>query len=143
MTNHIVDITTKESQMPNASKILCFTILLTLPHLNTCAQESVEENIILGEWARNKTECTRPELKFTETQLDIHINADGAPVTFEYKNIDYVQSPQHILVQLHARHPYSKTLDKNTLLFEIKNNDSILMQRLKIKNTEFVRCPTK
>jgi hypothetical protein len=133
----------KGSQMPNASKTLCFTMLLTLPYLSACAQESKKENIILGEWARSKAECTRPELKFTETQLDIHIDADGAPVAFEYKNIGYVQSPLRILVQLHARHPYSKTLDKNTLLFEIKNNNSISMQHLKIKNTEFVRCPTK
>jgi len=111
--------------------------------LNACAQESKKDNIILGEWARSKAECARPELNFSDTQLNIHIDADGAPTVFEYKNIGYVHSPQGVLVQLNARHPYTKTPDKNALLFEIKDKDTILMQHLKIKSTQFVRCPAK
>lgn len=129
--------------MSNASNRLCLTILLTLPYLSACAQEPRTENVILGEWARSKAECARPELTFTATQLDIHIDADGAPVAFEYKNVGYVANPPRVLVQLGARHPYSKTPDKNALLFEILDNNTISMQHLKIKNAQFVRCPTK
>ena len=129
--------------MQNASKILCLTMLLTLPHLNACAHESKEENIILGTWARSKAECASPELNFTETKLDVHIDADGAPVAFQYKNISYVQSPKRILIHLGTQHPYSKTSDKNTLIFEIVDNDTIALQLLKIKNPPFFRCTSK
>ncbi len=129
--------------MLNAKKTLCLIVLVALPYLNACADEPRPENIILGQWARSQAECAQPELSFSQTRLAVRIDADGAPTAFEYQNIAYVQSSGEVKVQLSARHPYSKTPEKNALSFKIEDNNTISMQHLRIKNAQFIRCQTK
>ncbi len=129
--------------MHRFSKTLWLTILMILLIATAYAQESRNEKIILGEWARTTVECRRPELKFTDKQVKIRIDADGSPVAFEYAHIRYITSPNHVLVQLNSRQPYSKTPDKTSLTFEIANSDTIRMQQRKNKSTQFIRCVAK
>jgi len=106
----------------------------------TYAQESRKDNVVLGEWARSGVECRHPELKFTKTQLNISVDVDGASTAYGYSNVRYVLNSQGVLVRLNEQHPYSKTSDKETLLFKVVNQDTIALQLLKNKTTQFVRC---
>ena len=126
--------------MSSYKKSIWWAILLVLPAMMACAQESPKENIVLGEWATSVAECKRPELKFADTQLDISVDADGVPTSFKYSNIRYVVDSQDLLVQLNERHPYSKTSDKEALRFKIVSHDTILLELLKNKTTQFGRC---
>lgn len=54
-----------------------------------CAQEAVNESTILGAWARDASECAIPELKFEPKKVTHSTDADGTPVRFVYKNVEY------------------------------------------------------
>ncbi len=113
---------------------------LALSSLTACAQESQVDNVALGAWARSQPECKNPELKFSATKLNISIDADGTPTSFEYPGISYQVNSQDLLVLLNKQHPYSKTPKKDALNFKILDKDTIALQQLKNKETLFVRC---
>lgn len=115
-------------------------MLLALACTAACAKELSQQNIAIGTWARTQSECSKPELKITETQLNISIDADGTPTSFNYPNVNYSVNSQDITIRLNSRHPYSKTADKESLHFKIIDKNTISLQQLKNKQTQFVRC---
>ncbi len=105
-----------------------------------CGQEAVNESPILGAWARDASECTIPELKFEPKKVTHSSDADGTPVRFVYKNVEYKLADGIVTVALHDVHSYAHTQDDQSLQFKLINADQIDLQRKKFGPVTFVRC---
>lgn len=105
-----------------------------------CAQEAVNESTILGAWARDASECAIPELKFEPKKVTHSTDADGTPVRFVYKNVEYKLADGIVTVSLHDVHSYGHTQDDRALQFKLVNANQIELQRKKFGPVTFVRC---
>lgn len=126
--------------MLNSGRISCAATLLLFAASAPCAQAHASEEFLIGAWARSQPECARPELTFSKTRLDIVIDADGQATSFAFPAIRYQLLSEQIAVSLGRRHPYSKTQDKQALLFNTVNHDTIALRKTKGGNTQFIRC---
>jgi len=104
------------------------------------ATANASVNKLLGKWARTSDDCAHPELTFAEKTAAIYLEADGAPTAFKYPKVTYVAAGDEVTVNLNARHPYGKAPQKQALQFIFKDNDHVLLQLLKQKSFDFVRC---
>ena len=97
-------------------------------------------NALMGQWARDKSACERPELIFKPTVVIIQIDADGKFVTFTYQRVFYRVDNAKISVSLKKKHPYGKTATDTGLQFLLKNDNGLDMLLLKGKTVAVVRC---
>lgn len=126
--------------MPNAKTTACKAILVFMFGTAQCVQARAVDEFLIGAWARSQPECTRPELTFGKTTLDIAIDADGQLISFAFPDIRYQQNAQQIAVNLGSPHPYSKTPEKKSLVFSRINHNTIALQKRKGGDTRFIRC---
>lgn len=113
---------------------------LTFACVVLCTQACAESGEIIGKWARNDSECVRPELVFNSTTARIQIDADGAPIAFDYSKVSYKENDHEVVVELFKNHPYGKTASKTSLNFELNKDGTISMLRAKNRKDSFVRC---
>lgn len=99
-----------------------------------------KQNALLGQWARERAECSRPELSFSPTSARIAMDADGAPIKFSYPKVRYLTQAGTVTIQLGKRHPFAQTPDKTALRFTIVDDDTVALSQSGPAATQFVRC---
>ena len=126
--------------VPQAFSKLVLATACALASFAACGQEALNENTILGSWARDASECARPELKFEPKKVTHSTDGDGTPVRFVYKNVDYKLADGIVTVSLHDVHAFAQTQDDRALQFKLINANQIDLQRKKFGAETFVRC---
>jgi hypothetical protein len=95
---------------------------------------------VLGSWARQASECQRPELVFKATSATIQTDADGQSVAFVYEAASYSGDGSNLVtVELGKPHPYGKTSSKTALTFRLDTADQIALAQAK-RFVPFQRC---
>jgi hypothetical protein len=95
---------------------------------------------VLGSWARQASECQRPELVFKATSAAIQTDADGQSVAFVYEGASYSDDGSSLVtVELGKPHPYGKTSSKTALTFRLDTADQIALAQAK-RFVPFQRC---
>jgi hypothetical protein len=95
---------------------------------------------LFGNWSRDPHSCKRPELSFAANRLTIQIDADGEPIKFTYTPISYSRSDKTITARLGKQHPYGHTQSKDSISFEIIDQDSLKIESTKFEPIKFTRC---
>lgn len=131
---------TNTRAVPQAFGKSLLAAAFALASFAACGQEAVDENTILGAWARDASECANPELKFEPKKVTHSTDGDGTPVRFVYKNVEYKLADGIVTVALHDVHAYAHTQDDKALQFKLINANQIDMQRKKFGPVSFVRC---
>jgi hypothetical protein len=123
-----------------------FVLVLIASHAAPVRANGSQSGLALvGEWARTRDACKRPELVFDNTSARIDVDADGRPVSLKYSPVTYATDTgdeKVASVLLDKRHPYSKTPSPTELRFKILDTNHIgLMRKSGIQ--QFVRCTRK
>lgn len=99
-----------------------------------------QENWLIGQWARDRSGCSRPEFLFYPQIVSIQTDADGRPIRFDYPNASYRIGGAEIAVDLSKRHPYGKTPSKTALNFVLRADGRAEMQGVFETPVILIRC---
>ena len=122
--------------------------MLHLPSLAACvlatciagAARADVPNPLLGDWARTRTGCVRPELSFAAVTVVIRLDADGTPVLFRYPTVTYRLGDGSVTADMGRRHPLARTPDKFALHFVISAPEHAVLQLRNGKTLSYTRC---
>ena len=122
--------------------------MLNFPRLAICLlavclvgeSRADSSNPLLGDWARTRTGCVRPELSFAAVTAVIRLDADGTPVLFRYPTVTYRLSDGSVIAEMGRRHPLARTQDKFALHFVISAPEHAVLQLRNGKTLSYTRC---
>lgn len=98
------------------------------------------DNWLIGQWARDRGGCVRPELIFRAGAASIQTDADGHPIEFEYPEATYDVLDRRATVFLKKAHPYGKTPSQTALSFVLRQDHTVEMESAVKESQIFVLC---